>query len=85
MAKKRLYIAGHTGMVGSALYDYFKQNNRYELLTVPRRVLDLTQQSQTVKWLKENVLFDKAGKPTLTYKNNEGKEIIVKTKEQLTL
>ena len=35
------------------------------------------------KWLKENVLFDKAGKPTLTYKNNEGKEIIVKTKEQL--
>ena len=34
-------------------------------------------------WLKKNVLFDQAGKPTLKYINNEGKEITVKTKKDL--
>ena len=34
-------------------------------------------------WLAKNVLFDKAGKPTLTYINNEGKKLTVKTKKDL--
>ena len=35
------------------------------------------------KWMKENVLFDKGGNPTLTYVNNAGKKVTVKTKEDL--
>ena len=35
------------------------------------------------KWLKDNVLFDRAGKPTLTYVNNAGKRITVVDKEGL--
>ena len=35
------------------------------------------------KWMEKNVLFDKGGNPTLTYVNNEGKKVTVKTKEDL--
>ena len=35
------------------------------------------------KWMEKNVLFDKGGNPTLTYVNNQGKKVTVKTKEDL--
>ena len=35
------------------------------------------------KWMEKNVLFDKGGNPTLTYVNNAGKKVTVRTKEDL--
>ena len=35
------------------------------------------------KWLKENVLFDELGRPTLTYINNQGKRVTVTDKAGL--
>ena len=52
--KKKIYIAGHTGMVGTALKDFFSSDSQYELLISSRDDLDLTQQTQTYEWLKEN-------------------------------
>ena len=34
-------------------------------------------------WMRDNVLFDKGGNPTLTYVNNKGKKVTVRTKEDL--
>lgn len=46
MKKKRVYIAGHAGMVGRALVRALQMNSCYEVLTVSRDQLDLTQQSE---------------------------------------
>jgi len=54
MKKQRLYIAGHIGMVGTALCDYFKTDNRYELITATRQELDLTNQKDTYQWLNDH-------------------------------
>lgn len=46
MAKPiRLYIAGHGGMVGQALYRLFKTDPAYQLITATRAELDLTNQA----------------------------------------
>ncbi len=50
--KKKIYIAGHQGMVGSALTRELKKNNRLLLRT--RKELDLTDQNNVKKFfLKE--------------------------------
>jgi len=41
------------------------------------------RRARSFKWMKDNVLFDKAGNPLLTYVNNQGKKISVKTKKDL--
>ncbi len=41
---KRVYIPGHTGMVGSALVEWLAKNGNVTLLTVPREALDLRSQ-----------------------------------------
>ncbi|MCF6218370.1 MAG: GDP-L-fucose synthase [Gammaproteobacteria bacterium] len=41
---KRVYIPGHTGMVGSALVEQLAKNRNVTLLTVPRAALDLRNQ-----------------------------------------
>jgi len=40
----RLFLAGHRGMVGSAVMRRFEQDNRYEVITRSRHQLDLTNQ-----------------------------------------
>jgi GDP-L-fucose synthase len=47
---KRIWVAGHRGMVGSALVRRLKREN-CEILTAGRDVLDLTRQEQTETWL----------------------------------
>lgn len=47
---KRIYVAGHSGMVGSAIVRRLRQNGS-EILTATHSELDLIDQSATRKWL----------------------------------
>jgi len=47
---KRIWVAGHQGMVGSALLRRLKQTN-CTLLTVKREDLDLTRQEDVERWM----------------------------------
>jgi GDP-L-fucose synthase len=49
---KRVFVAGHRGMAGSAIVRKLKSEG-CEILTVERGVLDLTQQAETARWLVE--------------------------------
>ena len=46
---KRIYVAGHTGMAGSAIVR--KLGKTCTILTAEHRELDLTQQEATARWL----------------------------------
>ena len=46
---KRIYVAGHTGMAGSAIVRRLDQT--CTILTAEHRELDLTQQEATERWL----------------------------------
>ena len=56
MSKLRIFIAGHKGMVGSALYRFLK-NQDFKIITKDKSELDLLNQSQ-VKDFFENHKFD---------------------------
>mgnify|MGYP000915755590 FL=1 len=43
----RIYVAGHTGMVGSAIVRHLQKNGYYNLLLKTHRELDLTDQQAT--------------------------------------
>jgi GDP-L-fucose synthase len=49
---KRVYVAGHNGMAGSAIVRRLA-GERCEILTVDRKTVDLSNQSQTENWLAE--------------------------------
>ena len=49
---KRVYVAGHNGMAGSAIVRRLAGEG-CEILTVSRQALDLTQQSDTERWLAQ--------------------------------
>lgn len=49
----KIYIAGHTGLVGSSLVRYFSSQNSVELVLASRQELDLTQQSNVSAFLKK--------------------------------
>jgi GDP-L-fucose synthase len=50
---KRVYVAGHRGMVGSALVRRL-QSEDCEILTVTSKELDLRRQTETEAWMAEN-------------------------------
>jgi GDP-L-fucose synthase len=50
LAGKRVYVAGHTGMVGSALVRRLGHEG-CDVLTAEHAVVDLTDQQQTERWL----------------------------------
>ncbi len=50
---KKIWIAGHAGLVGSALVRKFSKFD-YEILTVPKSRIDLTQQKETEDWVAEH-------------------------------
>lgn len=52
LAGKRVWVAGHRGMVGSALVRRLGGEG-CELLTVTRRELDLTRQVEVETWMRE--------------------------------
>jgi GDP-L-fucose synthase len=56
MIKKKdpIYIAGHTGLVGSAILNLLKRKNYKNLITISSQKLDLTNQKKTFDFLKKN-------------------------------
>jgi GDP-L-fucose synthase len=52
LAGRRVFVAGHGGMVGSALVRRLKSID-CELLTAPHKTLDLRRQRETEDWLAE--------------------------------
>jgi GDP-L-fucose synthase len=53
LAGKRVYVAGHAGMVGSAIVRRLAAE-RCEVLSAGRAALDLADQQQTGQWLARN-------------------------------
>ena len=49
--KSKIYIAGHNGMIGSAILRIFRKNKNYKLLFEDKK-LDLTNQQDVFKFLK---------------------------------
>jgi GDP-L-fucose synthase len=50
---KKLYIAGHQGMLGNAIYKCIKRRN-IRILLATRKQLDLENFNQVEKWFKKN-------------------------------
>jgi GDP-L-fucose synthase len=49
---KRVYVAGHRGMVGAALLRRLRQED-CEIITAERREVDLIQQDQVLRWFEQ--------------------------------
>ena len=49
----KIFIAGHKGMVGSAILNFLKKKGYKKIFTVERSILDLTDKIQTEKYLKK--------------------------------
>ena len=52
MRRRRVFIAGHRGMVGAALVRRAEALNRYEIVVASRQECDLTDQQATFEFLK---------------------------------
>ena len=52
--KDKIYIAGHKGLVGSAIYRRLKDNGFTRLIIEERKNLDLSDQGKVYKFLKKN-------------------------------
>lgn len=51
--KSKIYIAGHKGMIGSAILKNFKKNKKLDLIYEDKNTLDLTNQNKVFKYLKK--------------------------------
>tara|TARA_B100000989_G_scaffold246712_1_gene193922 strand:- start:16795 stop:17766 length:972 start_codon:yes stop_codon:yes gene_type:complete len=52
--KDKFYVAGHNGMVGSAICRKLKENNYNNILTTSRSDLDLRNYESVKKWFADN-------------------------------
>ena len=50
--ENKIFVAGHNGLIGSAVVNKFKSSGFKNILTVPRSKLDLTNASNTYNFLK---------------------------------
>jgi GDP-L-fucose synthase len=50
--KKRIFIAGHNGMVGSAIFRQLSKTDDVEIITRSRKELDLTNQQAVVEFFQ---------------------------------
>lgn len=50
----KIYVAGHRGMVGSAIVRKLQKEGYENILTTPSKDVDLTNQQATNQWFKEN-------------------------------
>jgi len=53
LAGKRIWVAGHRGMVGAALVRRLARENPAEILTVTRSDVDLTRQEPVERWMAQ--------------------------------
>jgi len=51
---ERIFIAGHNGMVGSAIMRQLQKNDRNQLITASRKELDLTNQQAVNQFFADN-------------------------------
>lgn len=56
MAKKTIFVAGHAGMVGSAITRLLQQQEDVQLLTATRSELELTDQAAVRTWFQEHAV-----------------------------
>ena len=64
LKKKKIWVAGHNGMVGRAIVKKLK-DEKLNVLSVNKNELDLTDQTQTFNWIEKNspqVIFIAAAK-----------------------
>ena len=52
--KHKIFITGHNGMVGSAIYRRLKNLGYKKIIVAPRKKLDLLDQKKTFAYLKKN-------------------------------
>ena len=50
MIKKKIYVAGHKGLVGSAIVRELKNKGYKNIITIERKKLDLTNQKELLKF-----------------------------------
>jgi GDP-L-fucose synthase len=51
--KSKIFIAGHKGLVGSAIVRRLKKQGYENIITIDKKKLDLTNQTKTYKFLKD--------------------------------
>lgn len=72
----KIYIAGYTGLVGSAIFRELKKKGYKNVITSNRKKLDFTKQSDVIKFLKKikpDFVFIAAAKVGGIYANNNFK------------
>jgi len=72
----KIYLAGHTGLVGSAILRKLKKDGYKNIVTSNRKKLDLTNQSKVFNFLKKikpDFIFIAAAKVGGIYSNNKFK------------
>ena len=52
--RERIFIAGHKGLVGSAIYRLLNHSTNYELITINHEELDLTNQNSVKEFFSKN-------------------------------
>ena len=52
--KERIFITGHKGLVGSAIFRLLKQTTNHELITIDHKDLDLTNQNLVKEFFSKN-------------------------------
>ena len=74
--KSKIFVAGHNGLVGSAILRKLKKKGYKNIITVDRRKLDLTNQSKVLAFIKKkkpNFIFIAAAKVGGIYSNQRYK------------
>ena len=74
--KKKIFIAGHKGMVGSSILRHFKKKGYKNLFYENRKTLDLLDQKKTLAYLSKiklyvmsNTIFSADSKDKIPYFN----------------
>jgi len=65
LKKKKIFVAGHNGMVGSSILRYFKNLGLNKIISQSRKKLDLTNWNKVNKFLKKtkpDIVINCAGK-----------------------
>ncbi len=74
--KSKIYIAGHKGLVGSAILKKLKEKNYNNLIIASKKELNLIDQDKVIKFLKKkkpDFIFIAAAKVGGIYSNNKYK------------
>ena len=80
----KIYVAGHKGLVGSAIVRELKRKGYKNILVAEKKKLDLTNQLSVLKFLKKNkpnFIFLAAAKVGGIFSNNKYKADFLYQKE----